>query len=90
MAHRGLAERFPRGELVLVDGASHLLPIDRPDVVIATVRDVLFGDSLTGDERDMIRCALREWISTANNVPLPVTAMGFTGDIASTSCRAAR
>jgi pimeloyl-ACP methyl ester carboxylesterase len=40
-AHCALAQRFPRGELVRVDGASHLLPIDRPDVVIATVRDVL-------------------------------------------------
>jgi pimeloyl-ACP methyl ester carboxylesterase len=40
-AHRALAQRFPRGELVPVDEASHFLPIDRPDVVIATLRDVL-------------------------------------------------
>jgi pimeloyl-ACP methyl ester carboxylesterase len=40
-AHRALAQRFPQGELVPVDGASHLLPIDRPDVVIETVREML-------------------------------------------------
>ncbi|HEU0189815.1 MAG TPA: alpha/beta hydrolase [Mycobacterium sp.] len=40
-AHRALAERFPRGELVLVDNASHAVPIDRPDVVVAAVREVL-------------------------------------------------
>lgn len=46
-AHRALAKQFQRGELVLVDRATHLLPIDRPDVVIATVRDVLEQNSST-------------------------------------------
>jgi pimeloyl-ACP methyl ester carboxylesterase len=45
-AHRTLAERFPRGKLVLVDRTSHFLPIDRPDVVIAAVRDVLALDGV--------------------------------------------
>jgi pimeloyl-ACP methyl ester carboxylesterase len=41
-AHRALAARFARGELVSADGTSHqLLPIERPDVIIAAVRDVL-------------------------------------------------
>lgn len=34
--------RFPQGELVPADGTSHQwLPIGRPDVIIAAVRDVL-------------------------------------------------
>jgi pimeloyl-ACP methyl ester carboxylesterase len=48
-AHRELAQRFPQGELIVVDRASHWLPIDRPDVVIATVRDVLGLNSNTHD-----------------------------------------
>jgi pimeloyl-ACP methyl ester carboxylesterase len=44
-AHRALAERFPQGKLVVVDRTSHLLPIDRPDAVIAAVRDVLALDA---------------------------------------------
>jgi pimeloyl-ACP methyl ester carboxylesterase len=44
-AHRALVERFPRGELVFADRASHLLPIDRPDVVITAVLDVLEEDA---------------------------------------------
>lgn len=40
-AHRALAEQFSRGELVLADRASHLVPIDRPDLVINAVRDLL-------------------------------------------------
>jgi pimeloyl-ACP methyl ester carboxylesterase len=40
-AHLALAERFPRGKLDLVDKTGGLLPIDRPDVVIAAIRDVL-------------------------------------------------
>ncbi len=40
-AHRALAEGFPRGELVFADRASHLVPIDRPDLVVALVRDLL-------------------------------------------------
>lgn len=40
-AHRALAERFPRGELICADNTSHFVPIDRPDLVIAAVRDVL-------------------------------------------------
>jgi pimeloyl-ACP methyl ester carboxylesterase len=47
VAHRELAQRFPRGELIAVDGASYYLPIDRPDVVIETVRDVLGLNSST-------------------------------------------
>ncbi|MGO9735412.1 alpha/beta fold hydrolase [Mycobacterium sp.] len=40
-AHHQLAQRFPQGELIVVDDASHYLPIDRPDVIVATVREVL-------------------------------------------------
>jgi hypothetical protein len=44
-AHRALAARFARAELVPADGTSHqLLPIERPDVIIAAVRDVLAPD----------------------------------------------
>lgn len=39
--HHSLAARFPRGQLVFVDNASHALPIDRPDAVLAAVRDVI-------------------------------------------------
>lgn len=39
--HRGLATRFPRGELIFVSDAGHALPIDQPDVVLAAVRDVI-------------------------------------------------
>jgi pimeloyl-ACP methyl ester carboxylesterase len=40
-AHRSLATRFPQGEIVLVDNAGHAVPIDRPDTVLAAVRDLL-------------------------------------------------
>ncbi|MCV7089693.1 alpha/beta fold hydrolase [Mycobacterium interjectum] len=47
VAHRALAQRFPQGELITVDQAGYYFPIDRPDVVIETVRDVLGLDSDT-------------------------------------------
>jgi pimeloyl-ACP methyl ester carboxylesterase len=47
VAHRELAQRFPQGELIAVDGAGYYLPIDRPDVVIETIRDVLGLNSST-------------------------------------------
>lgn len=40
-AHRALAARFPRGELVVADRATHLVPIERPDLVLAIVGDLL-------------------------------------------------
>ncbi len=49
VAHRELAQRFPQGKLIAVDRASYYLPIDRPDAVIATVRDVLGLNSTTHD-----------------------------------------
>lgn len=39
--HHSLATRFRQGQLVFVDNAGHALPIDRPDVVLAAVRDVM-------------------------------------------------
>ncbi|OBA84279.1 hypothetical protein A9W99_04975 [Mycobacterium sp. 1164966.3] len=45
--YRELAERFPQGELVFADRASHLLPIDRPDLVAAIVHDLLPRDRTT-------------------------------------------
>jgi pimeloyl-ACP methyl ester carboxylesterase len=39
--NRSLAARFPRGELMFVPDAGHALPIDRPDTVLAAVRDVM-------------------------------------------------
>lgn len=47
VAQRELAQRFPQGELVAVDGAGYYLPIDRPEVVIEAVRDVLGLNSST-------------------------------------------
>ena len=43
-AHRALAEQFPQGKLVFADKTGHLIPIDRPDLVVETVRDVLSVD----------------------------------------------
>lgn len=41
-SNRALVKRFPRGELVFADGTSHSwLPVERPDVVVAAIRDVL-------------------------------------------------
>lgn len=45
-AHRSLAERFPRGKLVLMDDATHAIPIDQPDAVLTEILDVL--GTLTG------------------------------------------
>jgi pimeloyl-ACP methyl ester carboxylesterase len=44
-----LAQRFPRGELVVLDSASHYLPIERPDAVLTAIRDVLGLKSTTQD-----------------------------------------
>lgn len=45
-ANRALAKRFPRGELVFADGTSHSwLPVERPDVIVAAIRDVLRAGS---------------------------------------------
>jgi pimeloyl-ACP methyl ester carboxylesterase len=47
-AHRALVARFARGELVSAHGTSHqLLPVERPDVIIALVRDVLAAGAAT-------------------------------------------
>jgi pimeloyl-ACP methyl ester carboxylesterase len=46
-AHRVLAEQFPQGELVLADKTGHLIPIDRPDVVVEILRDVLSLNPMT-------------------------------------------
>jgi pimeloyl-ACP methyl ester carboxylesterase len=47
-AHRALAARFAHGELVPAEGTSHQwLPIERPDVIIAAVRDVLALDEMS-------------------------------------------
>ncbi|MBS9532562.1 alpha/beta hydrolase [Mycobacterium sp. M1] len=40
-AHAALARRFPRGRLVPADRTGHLVPIDRPDLVTAVVRELL-------------------------------------------------
>lgn len=45
-AHRAFVARFPRGEFVPANGATHQwLPFERPDVVIEAVRETL---ALTG------------------------------------------
>lgn len=45
-ANCALVKRFPRGELVFADGTSHSwLPVERPDVVVAVIRDVLRAGS---------------------------------------------
>nr|WP_197519131.1 alpha/beta hydrolase [Mycobacterium gordonae] len=45
-ANRALVKRFPRGELVFADGTSHSwLPVERPDVIVKAIRDVLRAGS---------------------------------------------
>jgi len=36
-----LAERIPRATLVTIDGAGHMLPLERPGTVAAAVQDWL-------------------------------------------------
>lgn len=36
-----LAERFPRGELRVVDGTGHFLPMERPEAVVEAIDEVL-------------------------------------------------
>jgi pimeloyl-ACP methyl ester carboxylesterase len=38
---RGMARRYPAGEIELVPGAGHLIHFDRPELVAARVRDVV-------------------------------------------------
>lgn len=42
-SHRSLAALSSRGERRVVDGAGHLVQLDRPDAVIAAVRDVVLA-----------------------------------------------
>ncbi|PJE21588.1 MAG: hypothetical protein CK431_20985 [Mycobacterium sp.] len=45
-ANRALVKRFPRGELIFADGTSHSwLPVERPDVIVWAIRDVLRAGS---------------------------------------------
>lgn len=45
-ANCALVKRFPRGERVFADGTSHSwLPVERPDVVVAAIRDVVRAGS---------------------------------------------
>ena len=40
-AHQRLALSFPRGEFALADGCSHMIPLEKPELAAAAVRDLL-------------------------------------------------
>ena len=40
-SHRRLAESFPRGEFRLAEGCTHMIPLEKPELIGAAVRDVL-------------------------------------------------
>jgi pimeloyl-ACP methyl ester carboxylesterase len=42
-SHEGLARRFPQGDLVIAEQATHQVPFDDPDVIVDAVRSMAAG-----------------------------------------------